>query len=138
MPRINSIWLCYIILLIYCWIQFARNQNSMVQEQRHRSTEQNRKLRNKPVHYGQLIYNKGGKNIQWRKDSLFHKWFWETGYLHVKEIRIFSNTIYKSQHKMNWRPKYKAGYYKTPREKHKQNTLWHKSQQNFFQTHVLE
>ena len=27
--------------------------------------------------YGQLICNKGGKNVQWRKNSSFSKWFWE-------------------------------------------------------------
>ena len=31
-----------------------------------------------PHTYGQLIFNKGGKNIQWRKDSLFSKWGWES------------------------------------------------------------
>ena len=38
-----------------------------------------------PHTYHQLIYDKGGKDIQWRKESLFISGAGKTGQLHVKE-----------------------------------------------------
>ena len=32
-----------------------------------------------PQLYGQIIFNKTGKNIQWKKGSLFNKLCWGTG-----------------------------------------------------------
>ena len=32
--------------------------------------QQDRKLINKPKNYGQLIYDKGGETIQWRKKTV--------------------------------------------------------------------
>ena len=50
------------------------------------SMEQNRKPRNKPTHtYSQLIFDKGGKNIQWEKSLSSANGAGKTGQLHVKQ-----------------------------------------------------
>ena len=48
----------------------------LAQKQTLRSMEQNRPEMD-PQMYGQLIFDKAGKNIQWNRDSLFSKWCWE-------------------------------------------------------------
>ena len=38
--------------------------------------------------YSQLIYDKRGKNIQWRKDSSFNKWYWENCTATCERMRL--------------------------------------------------
>ena len=60
----------------------------LAQKQNYRSMEQDRKPRDKPMHLWYLICDKGGKNIQWRKDSLFSTWCWENWTATCKRMKL--------------------------------------------------
>ena len=70
-----------------------------------------------PQMYGQLIFDKAGKNIQWNKDSLFSKWCRENWTATCRRMNLdhfltppgpLSYTIHKNKLKMDERPKYKT------------------------------
>ena len=74
----------------------------LAQQQTYRSMEQDRKLRNKPSHLCQLIYDKGGNTYNGGKTVSSISGAGKTdSYMYKNKTRTFSNTIYKNRLKMD-------------------------------------
>uniref|UniRef100_A0A8D1FPB6 Uncharacterized protein n=2 Tax=Sus scrofa TaxID=9823 RepID=A0A8D1FPB6_PIG len=114
LPDFRQYYKATVIKTVWYWYQNRQTD----QWNRRENTEIN------PDTYGQLVFNQGGKNIKWERQSFQQVLLRNLdSCMQINETRTHPHTMHENKLKMAQRFKCKTRHHQTPGREHRQNIL---------------